>query len=139
MIIGYSQQEASIMRIEDIAKSDWRSSEATAAVVEHVETVLGGLSQGETIGSTRLLRLLMPNATDKENKSLLSHLYGERTKEMLEGYYSRGKPNGGTFGKPSVHWHAAKPKAPMTTKERRAAIKATMDPEDYAAIYGDDA
>jgi hypothetical protein len=124
------------MEVKEIAEASWRNGAATEAIVEHVQTALESLPQEDApIGTTRLLHLVMPLATEVQQKAILSHIYNARVAGLLDGWFVRGKPTGGTFGKPSIKWHAPEAKPAMTDAQRRDWMREN-DPETYAMLYG---
>lgn len=122
------------MNIEQIARSHWSDIDATRALVDLAEGVLDDLAEGETMSTTKLVIALMPEAGTKQMKCLVSHLHQGRSRGLFEGYWDHGKPNGGTFGKPSIVWRKKK-KVAMTQEERLKWIKEN-DPETFEMLYG---
>jgi hypothetical protein len=85
---------------------DWkRYPERLDFVAGAIRAELSGLGAYDEIGSTELLRRLVPDADKKTQDYFVSGVHHVReTTKLLEGWFYRGTPNGGTFGKPSVKW-----------------------------------
>lgn len=106
------------MNIEEIAAAHWADRAAARELADLVQDTLDAMpSEPATIGSTKLLGLLMPNANNRQAKAIFNLLSGARQAGFLAGYFDRGKK--GPMGHPSVHWHARK-ECVYTDEERLA-------------------
>jgi hypothetical protein len=98
--------EVEPMNIPEISKAFYTNENAVRAAAELAQTFLNLATPGAAFSSTALLRGIgVPLAHMKGFNSKLSVA---RSGGLLpEGvFYKKGKPNGGTFGKPSILWLA---------------------------------
>lgn len=93
------------MNITDIAKARWTDQNAPRELALLVSAHLSTLAGDATLPTGKLLAALKSDLTNDEIKSLCSHLSRARAAGYLDGYFTQGKPTGGTFGKPSFRWH----------------------------------
>lgn len=121
------------MSIQEIAATSHWKTEALEPLALLVADYLGTLEPSITIGTTDLLAKL--GWSHDMGRDVFAHLGNARKRGLLEGHFTAGKPTYGTFGKPSIRWHAARVerKREMTKEERIAWIKEN-DPESYAAM-----
>lgn len=70
--------------------------------IECVDEAL--VKQHAAIGTTQLVRLILPRASDAQVKNLVAWLRLGRRENKFGGYFTQGKPAFGTFGKPRLLW-----------------------------------
>lgn len=106
-----------MMNIKEIAAAYWTNTEAINTLADIAQDILDAQAPGTPpMGTTKLLRAILPDANDLEAKSIINKLQRARDNGRMEGYFSRGKK--GMFGHLSVHWHS-RVKPAFTEEQRR--------------------